>query len=112
MHCFGGTLEQAQKYVEVGFLISIACPITYPANDEARRIAAGLPLEAIVVETDSPYLPPQKLRGRRNEPANVWRAIEALAAVRGETVDAVAAATTQNASRVFGVTLPISVEVS
>jgi len=110
MHCFGGTLEQAQRYVDVGFLISIACPITYPANDESRRIAAGLPIEAIVVETDSPYLPPQKLRGRRNEPANVWRAVEALAAARGESVDAVAAATTQNASRVFGVTLPASVE--
>ena len=112
MHCFGGTLEQAQRYVDVGFLISIACPITYPANDEARRIATGLPIEAILVETDSPYLPPQKLRGRRNEPANVWRAIEAVAAARGESTDAVAAATTQNASRVFGVTLPTSVEAS
>ena len=112
MHCFGGTLEQARKYVDVGFLISIACPITYPSNEEARRIASGLPLEVIVVETDSPYLPPQKLRGRRNEPANVWRAIEAVAAARGETVDAVVAATTENASRVFGVTLPISVEAS
>ncbi len=112
MHCFGGTLEQAQQYVDVGFLISIACPITYPANDESRRIATGLPIEALLVETDSPYLPPQKLRGRRNEPANVWRAIEAVAAARGQSVDAVAAATTQNASRVFGVTLPTSVEAS
>ncbi|MEP7215352.1 MAG: TatD family hydrolase [Anaerolineaceae bacterium] len=110
MHCFGGTLEQAQRYVNVGFLISIACPITYPANDEARRVASGLPLEAIVVETDSPYLPPQKLRGRRNEPANIWRAIEAVAAVRGEQVDTIAAATTENASRLFGVALPIRVE--
>ena len=110
MHCFGGTLEQAQRYVSVGFLISIACPITYPANDEARRVASGLPLEAIVVETDSPYLPPQKLRGRRNEPANIWRAIEAVASARGEEVDAIAAATTQNACRLFGVTLPIRVE--
>ena len=79
MHCFGGTLDQARSYVDVGFLISIACPITYPANEESRRIASGLPLEAIVVETDSPYLPPQKLRGRRNEPSYVLRVIEAVA---------------------------------
>lgn len=112
MHCFGGTLEQALRYVDVGFLISIACPITYPSNDEARRLAAGLPIEAIVVETDSPYLPPQKLRGQRNEPANVWRAIEAVASARGGTVDAVAAATTDNACRTFGVTLPAKVGLS
>ncbi|MBA4181701.1 MAG: hydrolase TatD [Anaerolinea sp.] len=112
MHCFGGTLEQARRYVDVGFLISIACPITYPSNEESRRMAAGLPLEAIVVETDSPYLPPQKLRGRRNEPANVWRAIEAVAAARGESVASVAAATTHNATRIFGVTLPTKVGIS
>lgn len=109
MHCFGGTLEQALRYVDVGFLISIACPITYPSNEEARRLAAGLPLEAIVVETDAPYLPPQKLRGKRNEPAHVWAAITAVAAARGEDRDAVAAATTHNACRAFGVTLPTKV---
>lgn len=112
MHCFGGTLEQALRYVDVGFLISIACPITYPSNDEARRMAAGLPIEAIVVETDCPYLPPQKLRGKRNEPSHVWRAIEGLAAARGEEVDAVAAATTHNACRAFGVTLPTKVAIT
>ena len=109
MHCFGGSLEQAMRFVDVGFLISIACPITYPSNEEARRMAAGLPLEAIVVETDSPYLPPQKLRGRRNEPANVWRVIEAVASARVERTDTIAVATTENARRAFGVTLPTKV---
>lgn len=109
MHCFGGSLEQARRYVEIGFLVSFACTLTYPRNDEARTIAAALPLESIVVETDSPYLPPQKLRGKRNEPANVVRAIEALAEARGLDSEAVAAATTANALRVFGVSLPSKV---
>ncbi|MEO6397670.1 MAG: TatD family hydrolase [Tepidiformaceae bacterium] len=112
MHCFGGTLDQARAYVDVGFLISIACPITYPANEESRRIASGLPLEAIVVETDSPYLPPQKLRGRRNEPSYVLRVVEAVADARGESADAIAAATLENALRVFAVTLPSRAEAS
>ncbi|MCC7363626.1 MAG: TatD family hydrolase [Dehalococcoidia bacterium] len=103
MHCFGGTLEQAERYTELGFLVSIACVVTYPKNDEARRLAAGLPLDAILVETDSPYLPPQRLRGKRNEPAFVRDAVEAIAAVRGVPAAEIAEATTRNAERTFGV---------
>lgn len=106
MHCFGGTLEQAQRYAGLGFLVSIPCTITYPNNVEARRIAAGLPLSALVVETDSPYLPPQELRGRRNEPANVRSAVAGIATARGMTAEAVADATTANACRLFGVRVP------
>lgn len=109
MHCFGGSLQQALRYVEIGFLVSFACTLTYPRNDAARTIAAALPLESIVVETDSPYLPPQKLRGKRNEPANVVRALEALAEARGMHFADVVAATTANALRVFGVSLPSKV---
>jgi TatD DNase family protein len=109
MHCFGGTLEQARQYVEIGFLISLACVITYPGNTEARTIAAELPLESLVVETDSPYLPPQPLRGRRNEPAHVVQAVQALARARGITFGAAAEATTANAVRVFGIQLPVGV---
>jgi TatD DNase family protein len=105
MHCFGGTLEQAHEYVSLGFLVSIACSITYPKSAEARRIAANLPLAALVVETDSPYLPPQGLRGERNEPANVRAAVEAIAAARAISVDIAAEATTRNASRLFAVEL-------
>lgn len=101
MHSFGGTLEQAQRYVSLGFLISIACTITYPKNDEARRMARELPLEALVVETDSPYLPPQRIRGERNEPAHVLAAAEAIAVARELPVEVVARATTENACRLF-----------
>jgi TatD DNase family protein len=107
MHCFGGTLEQAKPYVEAGFFISIACTITYPKNEEARRLARGLPLDVLVIETDSPYLPPQMLRGKRNEPANVVEAARAIAAARGESLERVLAATTVNAARLFRV--PVAV---
>ena len=106
MHCFGGSPEQALRYVELGFLISLTCTLTYPRNDEARRMARELPLSSLVIETDSPYLPPQALRGRRNEPANLAAAAAALAAARGIPVAEVAAATTANACRVFAVTVP------
>ena len=106
MHCFGGTLEQALRYVELGFLISLTCTLTYPRNDKARRMARGLPLSSLVIETDSPYLPPQPLRGRRNEPANLPSAAAVIAAARGITAGEVAAATTANACRVFAVSVP------
>jgi TatD DNase family protein len=109
MHCFGGTLEQARRYVEIGFLVSLACTITYPANEEGRRIARGLPLESLVVETDSPYLPPQQLRGQRNEPAYLRAAVEALAEARGISFESAAHATTANAARLLGLRLPSGV---
>ena len=103
MHCFGGTLEQAQRYVGIGFAISLACVVTYPRNDEARLIAASLALESLVVETDSPYLPPQSMRGKRNEPAHVGAAVAAIAEARGTSPDRIAEATTSNAARLFAV---------
>lgn len=101
MHCFGGDLAQARRCVELGFLISIPCTVTYPNNERGRTLARELPLESLVVETDSPYLPPQELRGRRNEPANVEAAVVAIAELRDIEPEAVAAATTANAVRVF-----------
>lgn len=101
MHCFNGTVEQALAYVAVGFVISIACTITYPRNNELRAIAAAIPAEWLVVETDSPYLPPQFMRGQRNEPVNVQSAVEGVAAARNEPISHVAQQTTENALRVF-----------
>ena len=112
MHCFGGTVEQAQRYAELGFSVSLACVVTYPKNDEARRIAAELPLESLLIETDSPYLPPQGRRGQRNEPAYVIAAAEAIASARSLPVDVVADQTTRNAERLFrvGASAPAGVE--
>ncbi|HMO53735.1 MAG TPA: TatD family hydrolase [Tepidiformaceae bacterium] len=103
MHCFGGTLEQALRYVELGFVISIAAPITYPKNEESRRLARGLPAGSLVIETDSPYLPPQPMRGKLNEPSLVLHTARAIAAARGESPGQVLEYTTANAERLFGV---------
>lgn len=103
MHCFGGGLDLARQYVDMGFLISIPCSITYPKNEEARRVAAEVPLEKLVIETDSPFLPPQERRGKRNEPAFVSAAAQAIAAARGISFEQVADATTRNARRLFSI---------
>ena len=107
MHCFGGTLAQAKRFVELGFLISIPCTAGYPKNDTGRELARELPLSSIVIETDSPYLPPQQYRGKRNEPAYVRFAAEAIAQARGCSLDEVASATTANATALFA--LPIGI---
>lgn len=106
MHCFGGTFEQARPYLDLGFLVSISCAITYPANHEARRLARETPLAQLVAETDSPYLPPQPRRGQRNEPSFVAAAVEVIAAERGIAAEEVAGATTSNAFRTFAIRLP------
>jgi TatD DNase family protein len=103
MHCFAGSLEQARRFVDLGFLISIPCTITYPNATGVRELARELPLEALVVETDAPYLPPQTRRGRRNEPAFVFEAARAIAAVREVPVESVVEATSENAARAFGI---------
>lgn len=101
MHCFGGTFEQAKPYVEAGFVISIACPVTYPTNQTTRELVGALPLRSLVIETDSPYLPPQGRRGKLNEPAYVVEAAKAIAAIKGVSLAAVLEETTANARRLF-----------
>jgi TatD DNase family protein len=103
MHCFGGTVEQARPYFEAGFLVSVACTVTYLKNAALHRLVSELPLEALVIETDSPYLPPQTMRGQLNEPAQVVHAASAIAALRKETLSRVFEVTTENACRLFGV---------
>ncbi|OAI43418.1 hypothetical protein AYO38_10790 [bacterium SCGC AG-212-C10] len=106
LHCFGGTVEQAMPMVEAGFLVSLACAVTYPRNDETRRMAAELPLDVLLVETDSPYLPPQRMRGKRNEPSLVGSAVEAIAGLRKMSTLRVAETTTANALRLLAIPIP------
>ncbi len=108
IHCFSGDADLAKRYSELGFLISFAGPVTYPKNDALREAAATLPLEAIVIETDCPYLSPQPRRGKRNEPAHIRFTAEQIANVRGEPVELVASQTSVNGSRLFR--LPIEGE--
>ncbi|MGA7107248.1 MAG: TatD family hydrolase [Terracidiphilus sp.] len=102
MHCFGGGWDQARRSLELGFLISFAGNLTYPKAQPLRDVAARLPLDSVLVETDAPWLAPAPDRGKRNEPAFVVRTAEILAAQLGVSTDEIAAATTRNFVRLFG----------
>ncbi len=102
MHCFSSTLEMAQACAALGFLISIAGPITFPKPRALPDVVRTLPLDALLIETDAPFLAPQSQRGKRNEPAFVRAVAAKIAALRGESLDTVARATTENAAKLFG----------
>ncbi|MGA2727816.1 MAG: TatD family hydrolase [Terracidiphilus sp.] len=101
MHCFGGDWEQATRSLDLGFLVSFAGNLTYPKAQPLRDVAARLPLESVLVETDAPWLAPAPGRGTRNEPAFVARTAAALADLHGLTPEEIASATTQNFARLF-----------
>lgn len=106
MHSFAGGREQARRAVSLGYYISISGPVTYRSGRNIREVAGEVSLDRLLVETDSPYLPPQPHRGRRNEPAHVALTAAAVAEARGISVAELATATTENACRLFGLTLP------
>jgi len=101
MHSFTGTVEGAAECVALGLHISFAGMVTYKKSDALRAVAASVPADRILVETDSPYLSPEPLRGKRNEPANVVHTATRLAEVRGESLPAFFAQTTANARALF-----------
>jgi TatD DNase family protein len=102
LHCFSGTLEDAKRGLDMGFMISFAGNVTYPKAQHLRGVARELPLDRILTETDSPFLPPQGYRGKRNEPAYVVEVAKALADVRHLSHDEIATITAQNFRRFFG----------
>ena len=102
MHCYAGDLPLALRYIHLGFVISIAGPVTYPASERTRAVAKGIPLRWLAIETDAPYLPPQQIRGKRNEPANVRDVARHIAELRGDTFAGVCDQTATTAARLFG----------
>jgi TatD DNase family protein len=106
MHYFSGTLEQACFYIDLGFVISVHTSVTHPKQSGLREVVTELPMESLVIETDSPYGAPQSYRGKRNEPAYVVEAARQIADQKGVTLDEVAAATTANAARLFRLPVP------
>jgi TatD DNase family protein len=101
LHCFTGGEKLAMRAVELGLYISFTGVITYKKSDALRHIAAQIPLDRLLVETDAPYLAPDPFRGRTNEPAYVAHTAAALARVKGITNSEIAAATTANFFRLF-----------
>lgn|SRR5262245_24763804 len=102
MHSFTGTAEQAAEFLALGMHISFAGMVTFKKSDDLRAVAAKIPADRLLVETDSPYLSPEPFRGKRpNEPARVIHTAECVAQVRGVTLEALAQQTTTNARALF-----------
>lgn len=101
IHCFTGDLDFAQECIKLGFFISWSGVITYKKNDNFRELASKLDINKILIETDSPYLAPQIVRGKRNEPSNVNYVAEELAKCYGITKEELAKISSSNAQRLF-----------
>jgi len=103
LHCFSGDLAMARQVIDLGFYLSFTGTITYPKNQPLREMIKSLPIEALLVETDCPYLAPHPYRGKRNEPAHVRATAEALADIKGLTLTDVARITSLNCRKLFGI---------
>ena len=101
MHCFLGSLDIAQEYTKHGFYISIAGPITFPKSHILRETVSHLDLRDLLIETDSPWLAPQSVRGKRNEPAFLPYIAKKIGEIKGISLSEVAEGTTSNAKRLF-----------
>ena len=108
LHSYAGNLDQARRAIARGYLLGIGGPLTYPKSLFTREVVVNVPLEHLVLETDAPYLPPQKWRGKRNEPSFMPAVAEKIAELRDITIDKVAATTTATALGFFGIA-PIGV---
>ncbi|MFC5863807.1 TatD family hydrolase [Acidicapsa dinghuensis] len=101
LHCFSGEWSYAERAMELGFMISFAGHLTYPKSLVLQEVAAKVPLDRILVETDAPYLAPVPYRGQRNEPAYVAQTARFLADLRGISLEELASVTTKNFERLF-----------
>jgi TatD DNase family protein len=108
LHCFTGGAGLARRAVALGHYVSFSGVVTFKKSEALRAVAAEVPLDRLLVETDAPFLAPEPHRGKRNEPAFVAHTATALARVRGVTPDELAAATTANFHRIFRKALPVS----
>jgi TatD DNase family protein len=107
LHCFSGDERMAARAVEAGYHVSFAGTVTFKNAPQLRRACAAVPLERMVLETDSPFLSPHPFRGRPNLPERVRVTAETVAVVHGRTLDEVAAATSATAIRAFGLAVPV-----
>jgi len=103
MHCFSGDVAIARRCLDLGFLVSLAGPVTYPKARALPEVARFLPADRLVVETDCPYLPPQGHRGMRNEPAYLALTAGRVAELRGDSLETLARRTTDNARALLAV---------
>jgi TatD DNase family protein len=103
IHCFSGDAELAARFVELGCYVAVGGVVTFDKADSLRRVAAALPLDRLLLETDAPFLSPAPHRGKENEPERVAVIARAVSEVRTEGLHHIAAATTKNARAFFGI---------
>lgn len=101
LHCFTESLEMAQEAIELGFYISISGIVTFNSADELREVVKSVPLDRLLIETDSPWLAPVPHRGKENQPGFVVEVAEFIAQLKGVTVETLAQTTTENFYRLF-----------
>ncbi|OGS20600.1 MAG: hypothetical protein A2252_00960 [Elusimicrobia bacterium RIFOXYA2_FULL_39_19] len=100
-HCFSGSLDELDWCLKMGFYVSISGTVTYPSAKNMAKIVKAIPEDRLLIETDSPYLAPQKFRGKRNEPAYVKYVAEKIAEIKNISVEEIAEITFDNACRLF-----------
>ncbi len=105
LHCFSGDLAMAEEAWARGYYTSIAGPVTYPRNEALREVVRKARVDRLVLETDCPYLPPQPVRGQRNEPTHLLHTANEVARLLGMPLDEVGRLTTENARRLFRLSL-------
>ncbi|MBI3318134.1 MAG: YchF/TatD family DNA exonuclease [Candidatus Omnitrophica bacterium] len=103
LHCFGGTLEEANRALELGLYLSFAGNLTFPKADALKAVAKAVPFDKVLLETDAPFLSPQAYRGKRNEPAHLTELLGTWTKIHGLTAEDVARVTTVNAHHLFGI---------
>ena len=103
VHCFSSNELYAQKYIDLGFVLGFGGTVTYPKNEPLRSVAKMIPLEKIILETDAPFLPPQSVRGSKNNPANIKLIAEYIADLRQENFDQITQITAQTTKKLFGI---------
>ena len=101
LHCFSSDKETMKEFLDLGFYISFAGPLTYKKNDALREAFRACPLDRLLLETDAPFLPPQSKRGKRNESSYLLETAQLGAEIRGMSLEALGGATTQNARKIF-----------
>jgi TatD DNase family protein len=101
IHCFSGTPQQAKEFVDLGFLLGIDGPVTYKKYETLKQTVLETEVNNLLVETDCPYLSPQKYRGKRNEPSYVVETLKEIAAIKNILFEEASKITTQNAAKLF-----------
>ena len=100
-HCYSGSAEMARQLVDKGWYIGFTGVLTFKNARKAVEVAASIPLERIVLETDCPYMAPEPFRGKRNDPGKLYRMAEKLAEIRGLSVEEIHTITTENGKRLY-----------